>query len=541
MGRLRVNVDGRGWQHLGQTQDRGVFPTGIAPTWSGWGSEQLSAVIMRDPNTAHPDLAAFTPLEWVPDGAGDEPAWGGYILNAPAAGANAISLNARGWHTALDDDTYLDTYVHERLEDWSDARSAPGSWLYGQSGVTGWSAGAVVQVGSGEITLGFPVGQPVNVGAGAGIYLDLGQISRGAKTVSLDYNVPAAHAGMPADNLYIRGSDDISSQHASVGFDDGVGPMAIAAGPGTRTITFTTTKRYVAIFLYATAGGTPTVDAFVQIKAIRTFTDDTYRSAGASILKATDILKYALAKVPVLDQSTSEIAQTAFLIRAFGGLRQARTARQDMERANDYHRYVLRFTARARLQFMPRLATPTLEVNTRRAGVEWNDATRDSGDDVYNKATIVGRSGSGAELTLTRTSTNVGIRNVLDRRGRTRSKTLTVNAPTDTSTMQALVDLWLSRYARTPLKGTLTLTGPEALRDLLGGRRPVPAAYAGGRVSELVLLSNLVDPDSGDRGRIAITAAGSYNEDTDQTQLAIDNTRDDVDAVLARMDVTSGA
>jgi hypothetical protein len=127
----------------------------------------------------------------------------------------------------------------------------------------------------------------------------------------------------------------------------------------------------------------------------------------------------------------------------------------------------------------------------------------------------------------------------LDRRGRVRSKVLTVTAPTDTATMTAIGDVWLARYARTPLKGSLTITGPEALRDLANGGWVRPG-YAGPRTGEIVLLSNLVDPDTGSHGRPAIMAGASYNPAADTASIAIDNTREDLEGLLARMGVVAG-
>ena len=81
---------------------------------------------------------------------------------------------------------------------------------------------------------------------------------------------------------------------------------------------------------------------------MKIFSETTYESADVSTLTSSDVLKYALARVPLLDQSTSDIVQTATTWPAFGTIGEDRTPRVEMEKANDLHRYLLRITPKGR-------------------------------------------------------------------------------------------------------------------------------------------------------------------------------------------------
>lgn len=534
---IRVDVDGQGWQTLGAGVERGVYPTAPAPTWDAWGPASLTFNIARDPAKSWPDLAAGTPIEYTPYDDADAAPWGGYISDTPAAGEDGLVVNCRGWQFAMDDDPATDAYVHTRLSDWKDVRTAPGAYLY--DGGLGWTAAGQVSVGDGEINLSLPQGAIVKVNAAHGIYLDLGPLSRGARAVSVDLKIPSGWS--IADLTYIRGSNSPTQPYMgnTGGYEDGGGPWPATLGTVTRTAVYSIPYRYVTIFVYSPNAYTTGVEQIEQITGIRVFTDDAYRSGTTSILKASQIARRAVTRVPALSQDASLINDTTLVIPSFGGVNEERTPRQEVDQANTYHRWITRVRADRRLEFRQRFAAATLEANTRRAGVDWQDASLNSLDEVWNKVTVKGKSGSGAELALVRYSSDVGIYNVLDRRGRTRSKTLSVDAPTDLVAMAQLAVVWLARYARTPLKGTLTISGPEALRELPTGS-PVSAGYVGERCAELVLLSNLIDPDTGGHGREAVTAGATYNETDDVATIAIDNTRDDLEGLLARMGVVAG-
>lgn len=122
----------------------------------------------------------------------------------------------------------------------------------------------------------------------------------------------------------------------------------------------------------------------------------------------------------------------------------------------------------------------------------------------------------------------------MDARGFRRTKSLTVTFPIDRVALTALADAYLAVHQRAPLKGTLEVSSPDAVRTIVG-ERPVPVDELGRYTGELVNLANLIDPDTGALGRLGIVAGVSV--EGERAQVAIDNARDLFDALLARMGV----
>lgn len=532
-----VRVKGpRGWATLGvDSGPRGVRPADIAPTWDIWGPAGMTFSIERDPTEPQPDLAGATPIEYIPPGGGDRASWGGFIHDTPAAGADGgLSVNARGLPFLLDDRPYNRLYALDGLRGFVDSRSLLDVDL------ANWPADGTINLAESAATLGFAVGAVWPASTAAGITLDLGPDNLAKRIVLALQRGPGSPAGA---QLYVRGHDAPAGGHMNSGIADAIAAQAVnatsqAAAGTTYRGTFSTAKRYVSIFIYnGAATYTPTLDDVWKIVACKIFTDTAYEAGDVSVLKSSDVLRYALARVPALDQDVSEITTTATSWPAFGSLGEDRTPRVEMERANDLHRYILRLTAQGRLQFRPRFGSASFEASTRRPGISWVDSTVNSIEDVYNEVVVRARGAGDKPLVVRRLSGDVGIRNVLDRRNRLRTKVLEMPNHSNTTIMQALADAWLQRYARTPLKGSLVATG-GAMKTLQG--RSVPAGRLGERCGEIVMLSNLDDLDTGYRGRMAITVGAGYNEVEDAVTFAIDNQRDDIEALLARMQVVSG-
>lgn len=123
-----------------------------------------------------------------------------------------------------------------------------------------------------------------------------------------------------------------------------------------------------------------------------------------------------------------------------------------------------------------------------------------------------------------------------DRRGFPRSRTLVVQAPTDPATMELLADLSLASSARPPFKGSLVVTG-NVIYDEINGRHLTPLEAAA-RTGELIDLTDVLDPITGQTGRIAQIATGTYNNG--QATLALDEDRSRYEALMARMAVVQG-
>ena len=522
---LVLRDDGQ-WEPLGAGRDRDVFPEGARPSWDNWGSQQLAFTLARDPEKDHPDLAAYTPVRYHPPGGGREPAWGGFIEDAPAAG-DGIAVNCLGLAALLDFDPFSKIYVHSRLGEWVDQRSIA------EYNPLAFRPGPGVEVSPQGASLIFPKGHVVNGGENAGITLDLGP-DNSAEKLLIDYTrIGAADANC---SLLLRGrtvpNEGVGGELLTVvnpGVVDGVsggGEYELTAGPW----------RYLHLFARHTLNGALGFDSGFKVHLAKVYTSDSYYTFPFNTLT---VIKHALAQTLGLDPSVEDLVGGPMDLPAFGAAEE-RTARTEMERVNAYHRYLLRVTPRGRLQWRERPARATLEASTRRDGFDFQDASRQAGQELYNKVKVRGLSGSGRPLTVTKRTIDLGIENVLDRRGWIRTKVLDVQSPTDTVPMTQLANVWLQRYGHTPLKGTATVQG-RGVRDARTGHG-IPAGYLGTRVGELILLGNLRDPDTGARGRVAaMVGVPSYDEATDTATIAIDNTRDDVDAVLERMAVVQGS
>lgn len=133
------------------------------------------------------------------------------------------------------------------------------------------------------------------------------------------------------------------------------------------------------------------------------------------------------------------------------------------------------------------------------------------------------------------------VASLVDRRDFARTQQLQVGSvlPSDEVAAAAIGDTWLTQHVSTPFRGTLTATGPQAIRDRLTGL-PVSPAQLLSETGELIHFSDRIDPDTGGMGRNGRIASVSYNPATDVATVALDNNRADFDALMARLAITGG-
>lgn len=136
---------------------------------------------------------------------------------------------------------------------------------------------------------------------------------------------------------------------------------------------------------------------------------------------------------------------------------------------------------------------------------------------------------------------NQAVRTAPDRAGITRAKQLQVAAPlpSDGVAAQAIGTAWLTDKAATPFRGSLTLTGRQAIRNRLSGQ-PVPLHQLLADTDELINLTDRVNPDDGTVGRAARISEVTYRPVEDVATVTLDNTRSDFDALLARLQMAGG-
>jgi hypothetical protein len=136
----------------------------------------------------------------------------------------------------------------------------------------------------------------------------------------------------------------------------------------------------------------------------------------------------------------------------------------------------------------------------------------------------------------------VALPTIVDRRGFRRRQVLQAQnaVPPDYVAANVLADAWLANHRATPYKGQRTLTGPGACRDLLTGAN-VPPERLLLRTTELLRMSDAIDPDTGALGRDARIAAVTYDLASDTATVSLDNTDSNFEAFLARAALLSGS
>jgi hypothetical protein len=517
--RIRVQVDSGVWETLGVDRDHGAYPEAITPTYNAHGPDGLTFNIARDGNLQQSDLDAFTPIEWLPDGAG-EPAWEGYITDGPAS-ADGLTISAVGWQHYIAEDAFSFLYAHQDLTEWQDVRGAGAAANLGTY-VTGWT----VTTG-GEITINYagpaPSGSPFTRAA---VILDTGQAG-GAQGFGIDWILDGGLSWNLYGKLYITAADTIALALAGSGAGGWqlVGDFAtVLSGSGAGTLN----GRYVVVM--AETNTIQDAKRAARITGIKIFGATSYEDAfGNSILKASDVVKTIPGRYPLLNQDLAQIDATTLVLRQVTV--DAQAGATVLDRVNGYHAWRWFIDRQRRLNFHAQPSAAALVVDLARAGADWTDASATSGLDLYNRVVVTGATGSGQKLEVIRTPL---VPNALTRRGRTRTYRLQVAAPTDATAMAALGDAFLATKSIVPLRGTLTISADNAVRRI-GDDAPVPVADLGRYVTELVTLANLIDPTTGALARTATIAGVTINPDEGTAAITVDNTRDNFAALLARM------
>jgi hypothetical protein len=128
---------------------------------------------------------------------------------------------------------------------------------------------------------------------------------------------------------------------------------------------------------------------------------------------------------------------------------------------------------------------------------------------------------------------------LVDRRGFRRTHVLPVQAALTTELGQQIGDVWLAAHKTTPLRGTVKVTGDSAVRHILTGQS-IPPSQLLLRTGDMLRLSHRVDPDTGGQGRDGRIAEVTWRPADDAADVALDNARTSVDALLERLAVVVG-
>lgn len=378
------------WESPGIDREMLATPEGITTAGNAIGFDTCTWALKRQ-MAAWPDLSSYTPCEIWEDGT---MIFEGRVQEAPMRKDpedTLISVSGRGWQYHTDDDPSVEfSWVHTALTEWVDSRSIPECTL----GAAGHFAAAQVSAGDGLIALTVPNGTAYPAGGRLGATLDFRKAGLGPKRVICDATTSNNDASL---RWYFRASNS-PNPTSTTDVEDCVSSVALAASQQLDG-TITTPRRYLHVFLYRAAGVTYAADVWAKISKLACYKETALESGRASALTSSRVIKDALPYAPLLSQDTSGIEQTAFLWPDFH-LSEGRTLREVADAANAAHRWQVKVGVGRRLLFRPQRTVPKYMVPSR----VFEDASASSGEDVFNKALVVGTGPDGRPVRIERYS-----------------------------------------------------------------------------------------------------------------------------------------
>ena len=509
---LVLPIGGR-WETVGRGALRGLTPIVSSVQADEYGSSRLEMTLRRDPSVAWPDVQAFSDIDYLRDGV---LVWSGRIREAPSRGARdqwEIAVSCEGWQAHLDDDVYRPCYVTTDQGRWRDYRD------YLTADLSAYTAAWNVSNTDGGVTISLPSGASVTNKA-AGVMFDAGP---GATIERLALTVSHGAWGGTA-TLYRASGPTVALGDAAVSLRN-----IAAAGSGALVqTTLATPRRYVFLFILYT--GTATDNCWLRFDSVLAASSTIYESGGASVLNASSVVGDALTRAPLLDQSQTGITAGSFVLPSYapdGYL----TPREAIDAVNAYEHYRVRVDPQRRFSFA---AYPTVPLVETRADLD--DSAPTTVDDVTTRAIVETTDGASVAITADRTTTATTL---AGRRGVTRALVLQPGSPMTQAGADRVGDIWLSEHARAAMRGTITIRPGDA-RTVIGGR-PVSPSELLLRTGEQLRLARYRDPITGASHRDARIVNVDYDPQTDTARVALDATRGQFDALLARYAAVVGA
>lgn len=374
---------------------RGIWAEDPSWTHSETGAEQMMLILKRRADVQWSDLIAGTPVWVLRDG---QVGFQGRIRQTPsqrALAGDTITVQLEGLTANLADDTLALRAVTADLNDWVDYRATS------HSDPTADKAYVDVQIGSGQARLMTPSGSVVaiDVKGRAGIWLDAGP-NRSWQSILYQ----ATFSGFRVADLGVSYTCAVYSTDTGSLLGTIVG--ASAATPINSGIDFSATpSRGIVILMLPKSAGTTTADAWISFSGIQVFADEAERlAAGGAGIRASYLIGKALDKCPLVNSSRTRITATSFQIPHFEGGQQSPLAY--IQAANDYHLYqfFLRDGAAGEAPTAVYRPVPTVPTLIARVGqgIEWEDASRSDGSDVYNRVIVQYQDGTGVAQEVTR-------------------------------------------------------------------------------------------------------------------------------------------
>lgn len=397
---VRVKTISGLWETVGVDRMAGIVPEIVGDLLADeWGPATAGFNLHRDPGVTWPDLGAYGDVEI--DVAGVT-VWDGRISQTPSADGDdpVVNVQCEGWRQHLNDDVYRRSYVHTKLTDWKDLRAFAGEDL------SRARAAPSVTVGDGLITFGWPNNTRVDTNDVVGVALDMGLWGFGPKRIVVDWEKVASFADVNM-GLFAFTFGAFPSQTFSSGPTSGFPFTITGASSGVVGATFTTPRRYLALFMfYSGTGGVVGQDNIVRIKSCQVFTDTAYESGGASTLTAPTIINDALSRGTLLlsaDRSGIDPnATTTFAFPEFD-MDGQKTPREVIDAANSPLNYRSKIAVGRRAIFEPKPAFATIEIGEWPGSV-FEDASANSGDDIYNGVIVEGAGADGSQISVARSA-----------------------------------------------------------------------------------------------------------------------------------------
>lgn len=382
-------LDGR-WEECGIDRLRGIVPEGIQASANESGSDTIRFTLRRDPGAVHPDLTAYTPCEYWEAG---EKVWSGRVWETPTKdGSDAsISVEGRGWQYHLDDDVLERMWVHTKLGDWKDARTSL------DANLTILASAGTVSSDNGALILGYANGAVYENNRNVGVTLDLGPYSTAERIVLVSEFVN----GSGDFTFRIRGHD--TEDFTASGTYEEVLSVAHSAGGGEvpRRGTFTTARRYVTLFMAGSAGGTATADILTRVTSAKVFRDTAYESGDESVLKSSDLVTDAIdAGTILLSSDRTGIEDSTFDWPEFA-LDGLKSPREIVGAANAAEDRIFQIDVDGRPVFKDKPTYPIFEIGNW-SGSEFEDASANSGEEIYNRVVVEGTGPDGSALRVER-------------------------------------------------------------------------------------------------------------------------------------------
>lgn len=385
------------WETVGVDRLRGVMAENVSLAANEWGSSKASFDLKRAPGSAFPDLGAFTPVEVE---VGGVLVWSGRIAETPISEASqTINVQAEGWQFHLDDDVFAKQWVHTKLSDFVDTRSIPSASLAFHR------QAYQVTVGDGAIVLGFPQGSTIAGSTGAAATLDLGEGRAKRVVCEIGGDLPTFPTQL---TIYVILHDTPSWADSSTTNGTREDAMAgVTASGGSQawyaSTTATNPHRYVTIMLYDNAtAATLTADHYLRFTAVNVFADAAYETGHLSNVTADIIVNDALDLGTILlSPDRSGIDVQSFALPEFGGTEQ-RTPREFIMAANAVEDCRAKIDVRRRMIFQDKPESAAIEIG-QWPGSVFDDASANSGDDIYNRVIVEGQGADKEKVSVERT------------------------------------------------------------------------------------------------------------------------------------------